>query len=135
MGLAAHVPRGAHSHNRAGTAVTQCLPTLELEIESLLGPAGRAPSRDTVEYTLTTGYAHALELEGVRPARRGPPPDARAQRGRQARAARGRRGGARPRHGRARASARPAREPARPRPLSSPLSLGFLRQTMPERTA
>jgi hypothetical protein len=42
------------------------LPTLELEIESLLGPSGRAPSRGSVEYTLTTGYAHALELEGAR---------------------------------------------------------------------
>lgn len=39
---------------------------LELEIESLLGRSGRAPSRDTVEHTLTTGYAHALELEGER---------------------------------------------------------------------
>jgi hypothetical protein len=39
---------------------------LELEIEALLGPSGRATSRDTVEYTLTTGYAHALELEGER---------------------------------------------------------------------
>jgi hypothetical protein len=39
---------------------------LELEIEALLGPSGRATPRDTVEYTLTTGYAHALELEGER---------------------------------------------------------------------
>ena len=42
------------------------LPTLELEIRSLLERPGRAHSRDTVEYTLTTGYAHALRLEGER---------------------------------------------------------------------
>jgi hypothetical protein len=46
--------------------VTHRLPTLELQIESLLGPSGGAPSRDTVEYTLTTGYARALELDGAR---------------------------------------------------------------------
>ena len=46
--------------------MTHCLPTLELEIESLLGPAGSELSRASVEYTLTTGYAHALELEGER---------------------------------------------------------------------
>ena len=46
--------------------MTSPLPLLELEIEALLGPSGRAPSRDTVEYTLTTGYAHALDLEGER---------------------------------------------------------------------
>ena len=46
--------------------MTQYLPTLEREIESLLGPSGRAQPRATVEYTLTTGYAHALELEGER---------------------------------------------------------------------
>src|SRR5687768_18476612 len=66
MGPAAHVPRRADSHNRAGTAVTSSLPMLELELESLLGPSGRALSRDSVEHTLTTGYAHALELEGER---------------------------------------------------------------------
>jgi hypothetical protein len=46
--------------------VTPSLPKLELEIQSLLGPSGRASSRDSVEHTLTTGYAHALELEGER---------------------------------------------------------------------
>jgi hypothetical protein len=39
---------------------------LELQIESLLGPSGRAQPRATVEHTLTTGYAHALELEAER---------------------------------------------------------------------
>jgi hypothetical protein len=46
--------------------VSDHLPTLELEIKSLIERPGRAPSRDTVEYTLTTGYAHALALEGER---------------------------------------------------------------------
>ena len=46
--------------------MTQYLPALELEIESLLGPSGRAQPRAIVEHTLTTGYAHALELEGER---------------------------------------------------------------------
>jgi hypothetical protein len=39
---------------------------LEREIQSLIERPDRLPSRDTVEYTLTTGYAHALELEGER---------------------------------------------------------------------
>jgi hypothetical protein len=66
MGPAAHVALNACSHNRAGYAVTQYLPTLELEIESLLDPSRRARPRATVEHTLTTGYAHALALEGER---------------------------------------------------------------------
>ena len=44
------------------------LPLLETEIRSLLDlPAGAVrPSRDAVEHTLTTGYAHALRLDAER---------------------------------------------------------------------
>jgi hypothetical protein len=66
MGPAAHVCGSAASHNRARYAVSEHLPTLEREIKSMIARPDRTPSRDTVEYTLTTGYAHALELEGQR---------------------------------------------------------------------
>ena len=46
--------------------MTHHLPTLELEIKSLLEHSVRAPSREHVEYTLTSGYAHALRLESER---------------------------------------------------------------------
>lgn len=44
------------------------LPLLETEIRSLLDqpPGAGGPSRDTVEHTLTTGYAHALRLDAER---------------------------------------------------------------------
>jgi hypothetical protein len=48
--------------------VADPLPLLETEIRSLLDqPAGVGrPSRDAVEHTLTTGYAHALRLDAER---------------------------------------------------------------------
>jgi hypothetical protein len=68
MGRAAHAPRPAPLDNRTtNPAVSNHLPTLEREIHALLEPASATlPSRDTVEYTLTAGYAHALGLEGDR---------------------------------------------------------------------
>ena len=44
------------------------LPLLETEIRSLLDqpPGARRPPRDTVEHTLTTGYAYALRLDAER---------------------------------------------------------------------
>ncbi|HWG55412.1 MAG TPA: hypothetical protein VNT58_02695 [Gaiellaceae bacterium] len=46
--------------------VAEHLPALEREIEALLAPTATLPGRDALERTLTTGYAHALRLEGER---------------------------------------------------------------------
>jgi hypothetical protein len=66
MGLAAHVSTGAPPQNGSRYAVSDHLPTLELEIKSIIEHPHRAQPRETVELTLTNGYAHALELEGER---------------------------------------------------------------------
>jgi hypothetical protein len=69
MGLAAHaVPIAAPDNHGRSTAVADSLPLLETEIRSLLDlPADAArPTRDAVEHTLTTGYAHALRLDAKR---------------------------------------------------------------------
>ena len=46
--------------------MSEHLPTLEREINALLAPAALLPNRQILEDTLTTGYAHALRLEGER---------------------------------------------------------------------
>jgi hypothetical protein len=66
MGPAAHVSTGAPPQNGVLYAVSDDLPTLELEIRSIIEHPRRAHPRETVERTLTNGYAHALELEGER---------------------------------------------------------------------
>ncbi|HVM69669.1 MAG TPA: hypothetical protein VM204_07530 [Gaiellaceae bacterium] len=47
--------------------MSEQLPILEREIHALLAPpTGPPPTRENVEHTLTSGYAHALRLEGER---------------------------------------------------------------------
>jgi hypothetical protein len=66
MGPAAHVARRPEREN--GAALVDPLPELVAEIRSLLdAPAGsEPPPRAVVDNLLTTGYAHALALEGER---------------------------------------------------------------------
>ena len=66
MGLAAHAPTRATTDNRA--TLVDPLPDLLTEIRSMLDQAanGERPPRAVVETMLTTGYAHALVLEGDR---------------------------------------------------------------------
>jgi hypothetical protein len=66
MGLAAHAGRPGAMDN--GATLVDLLPDLLTEIRSLLdAPAdGEPPPRAVVENMLTTGYAHALVLEGER---------------------------------------------------------------------
>jgi hypothetical protein len=66
MGLAAHAATRAAADNRA--TLVDLLPDLLIEIRSMLDQAadGERPPRAVVETMLTTGYAHALVLEGDR---------------------------------------------------------------------
>ncbi|MBA2383378.1 MAG: hypothetical protein H0V68_01760 [Actinobacteria bacterium] len=66
IGLAAHAESCATADN--GATLVDLLPDLLTEIRSLLDQSanGERPPRAVVEDVLTTGYAHALALEGER---------------------------------------------------------------------
>jgi hypothetical protein len=68
MGRAAHAPaEGRRENSGRKRIVTDHPPTLEREIHALLArPHEQLPGRDSVEYTLTAGYAHALTLDAER---------------------------------------------------------------------